>query len=89
MEDNDKSLAMELLEYSKKQNEHLEKNNKRLFILLVMVTILWFATMTGGYYYITHFGVETDITTADAQDGGNACIGDNCYNGDIGYGESE
>ena len=82
------SFAMELLQYSKQQNEHLEKNYRRLFIVLIIVIMLWFLSMIGGYYYMTHFVVQTDIQTADATDGGNACIGNDCYNGDIQYGKN-
>lgn len=85
----EQSLAMELLKYSKYQNLQLNAHVKRLFILLIIVTSFWFLTMAGGYYYITHYTTEITEEMADAEDGGNACVGDNCNNGEINYGESK
>lgn len=89
----EQSIAMELLKYSKDQNELSSDNymtaNKRLFILLICSLIANLAI--GGFfaYYVTNYTPETITDEAEANDGGNACIGDNCYNGDIDYGESK
>lgn len=77
----EKSLAMELL-------QDFKKANKRLFILLLVVLTMWFATIGLFVYYINTNMIEesTIIENADTSDGGNACIGDNCNNGEINYG---
>ena len=64
----EKSLAMEMLEFSKQQLEHLAKNYKTLYIVLIIVIILWFASMIGGYYYITHFGIVDNVETSQEID---------------------
>ena len=95
MEENQEqhSIAMEVLQYSKEQNKisnnNLMSTNKRLFIALMTVVILWFGTICFGAYYITHYGFEVTDESAETKDGGNACVGNNCYNGDIDYGESK
>ena len=54
--------------------------------LIVIITILWFLseviTIGGFIWYINQFdysAVEEYTNTTDS--GGNACIGDNCING--------
>ena len=87
------SVAMQILHYAKEQsnisNTNLLETNKRLVCVLTLVTILWFVSIAGFIYYVTQYG--TAVTTEDAitEHGGNACIGNNCFNGDIGYGESK
>lgn len=79
------SFAYELLKDYKKQN-------KRLFIIVLVILGLWFATIGGFLYYINTTGFEETIETAevDNENGdANACVGDNCSNGDIVYGEGE
>lgn len=63
------SLAMELLEYSKEQNKQLEKTNKRLIIVLIIILVLWFATIGAFLYYINTTGyVETDEYSQEIKD---------------------
>ena len=75
------SLAMEILREQK-------KSNKRLFAALIVVLCMWFATIGAFIYYINTTGYEETIEYANTDDGGNACVGDNCNNGDIKYGNS-
>lgn len=77
----EQSLAMELLKDAR-------KTNKRMFIILITTLCMWFATIVAFVYYINTVGYEEIIETADTGEGGNACVGDNCNNGEINYGES-
>lgn len=81
-ENEENSFAMELLKGYKTAN-------RRLFIIILVILSFWFATIGAFVYYINTTGYEEIITeTAETDDGGNACVGDNCNNGDI-YGESK
>ena len=64
-----------------------EANGKRTFIALIIVLILWFATIGAFLYYINTTGYVETTEVADSNDGGNACVGDNCNNGEINYGK--
>ena len=78
------SLAMEILKEQR-------KSNKRLFISLIVVLCMWFVTIGAFVYYIntTDYVEITETAEVDNQDGNaNACVGDNCNNGDVIYGES-
>lgn len=80
----EQSLAMELINDYKKQN-------KRLFIIIITILVLWFATIGGFVYYICNYRVEeiTEISEVETDSGNaNACIGDNCNNGVV-NGESK
>lgn len=81
------SLAMELLEYSKEQNGQLEKANKRLIIVLIIVLILWFATIGIFIYYINTTGYEEDYREQTVEDVDNI-TDSNLVNGDA-YGENK
>ena len=70
----DESLALELLRDS-------SKRNKRTFVVLLVVIFLWFATIVGFVWYINQFDFISEYTNT-TDNGGNACIGDNCINGD-------
>lgn len=74
------SLAMEILKEQR-------KSNKRLFIALVVVLCMWFATIGGFLYYINTTDYVEIEEIADTGEGGNACVGDNCNNGEINYGK--
>ena len=79
------SFAYELLKDYKKQN-------KRLFILLIVTLTMWFATIGAFLYYIntTSYEENTEYAEVDNENGdANACVGDNCSNGDVIYGEGE
>lgn len=70
----DESLVLELLRDS-------SKRNKRTFTVLLVVIFLWFATIVGFMWYINQFDFISEYTNT-TDNGGNACIGDNCINGD-------
>lgn len=76
------SLAMELL------NDY-KKTNKRLFIIILVILTMWFTSIGIFIYYINTTGFETITETAETTDSGNACVGDNCNNGEINYGKSK
>lgn len=81
----EQSLAFELLKDFKTQN-------KRQFIIILVILGMWFASIGAFIYYINTTGYEETIETAEVEnDSGNAnaCVGDNCNNGEINYGESE
>lgn len=69
------SFAMELLKDSR-------KTNKRMFIIIIVLLSFWFSTIGAFIYYISNYGYEITTETAETSDSGNACIGDNCINGD-------
>lgn len=81
----EKSFAMEIL-------QDYKKANKRLFILLLVIVSMWFITIGAFVYYINTTGYEviTESTEVENESGNaNACVGDNCNNGKINYGESK
>ena len=59
------SLALELLRDAR-------KTNKRMFITLITILCMWFATIGAFVYYINTVDYEEIIETADTSDGGNA-----------------
>ena len=78
------SFAMELL-------KDYKKTNKRKDIIIIILMLLWFATIGIFVYHIETTGYEVITETAEVEnDNGNAnaCVGDNCNNGVI-NGESE
>ena len=80
---------MEMLQFSKEQNKVLEKNNKRMFII-ILVLIGVILSISGAFiYYVNTTGFEETTEYATTDKGGNACVGDNCNNGEIDYGNSE
>jgi hypothetical protein len=42
---------------------------------------MWFASIGLFIYYINTTGYEVTTETAETNDSGNACVGDNCNNG--------
>lgn len=77
---NQDSFAMEILKDYKKQN-------KRQFIVILVLVICWISTVLLFAYYINTNGYEVITETADTGQGGNACVGDKCNNGEINYGK--
>lgn len=63
--------------------------NKRLFIIIIFLIIAWFTTIGIFVYHLETTGYEEITEEATTDDGGNACVGDNCNNGEINYGESK
>lgn len=79
------SFAMDLLNDYKKQN-------RRQFVVILVILTMWFASIGLFIYYIntTGYEVTTESTEVENESGNaNACVGDNCNNGKINYGESE
>lgn len=79
------SFALELLQDAR-------KTNKRQFIIIIIILAMWFASIGLFIYYIntTGYEVTTESTEVENESGNaNACVGDNCNNGEINYGESE
>ena len=79
------SFAFELLQDAR-------KTNKRQFIVILVILTMWFASIGLFIYYIntTGYEVTTESTEVENESGNaNACVGDNCNNGEINYGESE
>ena len=74
------SLAMEILKEQR-------KSNKRLFISLIVVLCMWFVTIGAFVYYINATDYVEVEEIADTGEGGNACVGDSCNNGEINYGK--
>lgn len=77
----EQSLAMELL-------KDYKKTNKRQFIVILVILTMWFATIGAFLYYINTTGYIETEEIAETDGEGNACVGDNCNNGEINYGES-
>lgn len=85
------SFAMEMLQFSKEQNAQLEHNNKIMFIVILVLIGVILAVSGAFIYYVNTTGYEetTETTSVENENGNaNACIGDNCNNGEIDYGES-
>ena len=93
LEETKQSFAMEMLEYSKEQqrisNDNLDKANKRLVGIIIVLIVLLGLTIGAFVYYVNTTGFEITTKEATSEDGGNACAGDNCNNGEINYGESK
>ena len=68
MSKEEKTLASELL-------QELKATNKRLFVSLIVVIILWFATIVGFVIYESQYEtqeVTTDTTEIDTDTGDNS-----------------
>ena len=78
---NKQSIAREMLEDYKKQN-------KRLFVIIILILIMWFATGCYLVYILNDVGTieTTEEITQDNKDGYNNYIGNN---GDINNGKTE
>lgn len=73
----DKSFALSILEDYKKQN-------KRLFVIICILLTIIFLFVGGLVYVVTNYDFTYEETIQGVDTGnGNACIGDNCGNGDI------
>lgn len=76
------SFAMELLEFSKEQNRHLEKINKRLIIVLIIILVMWFATIGYLVYILNDVGTvndSIDIQDVESIDNSHVKIGDDIW----------
>ena len=71
------SFALEILNDYKKQT-------KRLFVIICILITIIFLFVGGLVYVITSYDFTYEETIQEVDTGnGNACIGDNCGNGDI------
>lgn len=79
----EQSFAMELLSDYRKQN-------KRQFIIILVILTMWFCTIGYLVYVLNDIGVETTTTTQEVQQenesGNNNFIGND---GDIVYGKAK
>jgi hypothetical protein len=81
----EKSFALEIL-------QDYKKANKRQFIIILILIFTWIITLGLAAYYINTTGFETitESTEVENESGtANACVGDNCNNGEVIYGESK
>ena len=74
----EQSLAMSLLKDYKKQN-------KRQFVIILVILGMWFATIGYLVYILNDIGTETTEVTQENSDGNNNFIGND---GDITNGET-
>lgn len=72
----EKGLALELL-------SDYKRANKRQFIIIIVILVMWFASIGFFVYYIKTTGYEVITETAETEGEGSACVGDNCNNGVI------
>lgn len=81
------SFAMEMLQFSKKQNEQLENNNRRMFaIILVLIGVILASVGYNIYLLNDTSTVETTEVTQDNDDGNNNYVGND---GDITNGKTD
>ena len=78
-ENEDMSFAMELLKDQRKQN-------KRLFVIILVILSFWFATIGYLVYVLNDIGVEETTITQENEDGYNNYIGND---GDITNGKAD
>lgn len=80
------SFAMEMLQFSKEQNKVLEKNNKRMFIIILVLIGVILASVGYNIYLLNDTTtVETTEVTQDNENGYNNYVGND---GDITNGET-
>ena len=63
----------------------LAKSNKRMFVILITVIVLWFATIVGFVLYMSQYDYSSYEITTDQ--GGNAFYGE-VGEGDLNYGSN-
>lgn len=70
------SFAMEMLQFSKEQNVQLEHNNKRMFIIILVLIGVILASVGYNIYLLNDTStVETTEVTQDNDDGNNNYVG--------------
>lgn len=75
-----KSFGLEMLEYAKTQNSQLNKANKRMFIIILVILGMWFATIGYLVYVLNDISVVEETVTQENDGGYNNYIGND---GDI------
>ena len=73
------SLAREMLQDYKAQNERLFILNKRLFSVIGLLLIIIALFVGGLVYIVTNYDIGFQYADTNT---GNACAGDNCTNCD-------
>ena len=73
------SFAMEML-------KELSQQNKRLGIIIIIISSLWFSTIVGFGLYLNQYDYTTETYTVESEDNGNAIINEG---GDVKIGESD
>ena len=58
----EQSFAMEILKDYKRSNEILEKTNKRQFITIIVILVMWFLTIGYLVYLLNDIGYEETTT---------------------------
>lgn len=76
----DKSIALSIVEDYKRSNK---RKDIMIFFLIAIIGLF----VGGLIYVITNYDFSYEETYAET-DADNACVGDNCDNGDEYYGES-
>ena len=80
------SFAMEMLQFSKEQNAQLEHNNKRMFIVILVLIGVILASVGYNIYLLNDTTtVETTEVTQDNENGYNNYVGND---GDITNGKT-
>ena len=74
----EKSLALELL-------QDYKRTNKRQFIIIIVILVMWFATIGYLVYTLNDIGTYDETITQENEDGNNNYIGND---GDITNGET-
>lgn len=62
---NEMSFAMEMINFVKEQTE---KTNKRLVAIIIIILVLWGATIGGFVYYICNYTYEDTVETTQEVD---------------------
>ena len=68
-------------------SSELAKSNKRMFVILVKVIVLWFATIAGFVWYINQYDYECYNVEQGGERGNTFIDGGN--QGDITYGATD
>ena len=79
------SFAMEMLQFAKDQNKQLEKNNARMFWIIIILICCLGVSVGYTIYLLNDIGTIDTSITQDNSDGDNNYIGND---GDITYGET-
>lgn len=81
MEQEEHSLAMIILKEYKSMVNALEKTNTKLIYVILSLLIIIGLFVGGLVYVVTNFDFTYEDISAETSSG-NACIGENCINGE-------
>ena len=85
MKENNDSLAMELLIYSKEQNKKLDNANKKLFVIWIITFIFLIGVVCYTIYLLND--ISTITTSEQTIEGVETIDSSNIVNGDM-YGDN-